>query len=96
MIFKHRKATQLPTGDGIKEPTLFAYTQDLGRILMQALKNIYDDLINLEKTEIVTALPTAAKEYRGKIMVLVTTGLDEVYICLYNIGTAAYSWEQIL
>ena len=96
MIFKHRKSTSLPTGDDIKDPIAFAYTQDLGRILMQTLKNIFDDLTNLEKAEVTAALPTAAKEYRGKIMILPTAGLDEVHICLYNTGTATYSWEQII
>lgn len=95
MMFKHRKSTQLPTGDGIKDPAAFSYAQDNGRMLMQTLKNIFDDLTNLEKIEVVSALPVAAKIYRGKMLILSTAGLDEVYICAYNTGTAAYAWKKI-
>ena len=89
MILKHKKTVIYP-----KDSTNFK--DDLGRLITESYRDIYDDLQQLEKAEDGSALPTAQKSYRGKIFVLTNTGstTDIAYICV-DTGSAGYGWKTI-
>jgi len=97
MIFKHRPSTEIPKPNEVKDDILRKLLEDLGKMLFQTLRNIYDDLTRLEKVEPGIALPTAAQAYRGKQMLVPTTaGHDELYICLATGTTPAYEWHKVI
>ena len=96
MIFKHRPSTEIPKAFEIVDETLRKLFEDLGRMLFATFRNIYDDLVRLEKVETATTLPTAVQSYRGKQMLVPTTaGHDELWICLATGTTPAYVWHKV-
>ena len=95
MIFKHRKTTELPKGPGVIDPAIIKYIDDMGKALRQTLKNIYDDTTALEKAEVVSSLPTASIEYRGKVFIVPQAADDKAYRCVLDTGGGTYSWKEI-
>ncbi len=95
MIFKHRKSTELPKGLEITDPGIIKYIDDIGKALRQTLKNIYDDLTMLEKAEVVSSLPTATVDNRGKFYLVPQAAEDKLYVCVLNTGASTYSWKEI-
>ena len=95
MRLKHRKSIEIPKLDDLSKEGILRFGDELAKTLWQTLRNIYDDEVSLGKTEIITTLPSAGAKYRGKMFILPTAGLDELYICAYNTGTAAYAWKKI-
>jgi hypothetical protein len=96
MIFKHRPSTEFPKATNITDNIIRKLFEDLGQMLFQTFRNIYDDIIRLEKVEAGSALPTAAQSYRGKMMLIPTTaGHDELYVCLATGTTPAYEWHKV-
>ncbi len=87
MKFKHKKTLIYP-----KDSQNFK--DDLGRLITESFRDIYDDLQQLEKAEDGASLPTAQKSYRGKIFLLTNTGstADIAYICV-DTGSAGYGWK---
>ena len=95
MIFKHRKSIALPKGLQIADPAIIRYIEDSGKALIQAFKNIYDDITRLEKAEVVSALPTAGVDFRGKVFIIPQAGDDKAYMCVLDTGGGTYSWKEI-
>lgn len=96
MIFKHRPSTEIPKPFEVQDEVLRKLLEDLGKMLFQTLRNIYDDLKGLERVEQATTLPTAAQDYRGKQMIVPTTaGHDELWICLATGTTPAHAWHKV-
>ncbi|MFA6142517.1 MAG: hypothetical protein WC738_04390 [Candidatus Omnitrophota bacterium] len=95
MKLKHRKSIEIPKLEDLSKEGVLRFGEELGKMLWQTLRNIYDDLVSLGKAEVITTLPVASAEYRGKTFIVPQAGLDKVYICLYNTGAATYSWNEI-
>ena len=96
MIFKHRPSTEIPKPFEVQDDILRKLLEDFGRMLFQTLRNIYDDLRNLEKIEPASALPTASADYRGKYMIVPTTaGVDEIHVCIATGTTPAHVWKKV-
>lgn len=96
MIFKHRPKTEWPDISKIKDEMTRQFATDIGKLILDSLRNIYDDLKSLEKPERVTSLPAASISYRGKCFLLENAGAeDTLHICLYNAATETYSWKQV-
>ena len=89
MKFKHKKTLIYP-----KDSQNFK--DDLGRLITESFRDIYDDIQNLEKQEDGTSLPSATSYYRGKIYLLTNTGstTDIAYICI-DTGSAGYGWKTM-
>ena len=87
---------QIPDLELIKDELTKEYSRDLADILTKTIRNIYDDLVSLEKEERVTSFPTANLASRGKCILLEGTGggADELYICA-DTGGAGYTWKTI-
>jgi len=96
MIFRTRSVTQLPDIERIRDDSIKVTLAELNDILLENFRNIYDDAVNLEKTERVTAFPTANLASRGKTVLLEGTagGADSLWICA-DTGGAGYGWKQI-
>lgn len=96
MIIKSRPITQLPDVERIKDDIVKNFGVELGEVLIEAFRNIYDDIKNLEKTERVTSFPTADLEHRGKTILLEGTGAgaDGLFIAI-DTGGAGYAWKEI-
>lgn len=63
---------------------------DLGRLLTVIITNIAQDLATLENVDVVTALPTASSELRGRFF-LVDGGAgvaDVLHVCVKNAADA--------
>lgn len=95
MKLKHRKSIEIPKLEDLSKESVLRFGDELGKLLWQTLRNIYDDLVSLGKTEVIDTLPAAAAEYRGKIFVVPQAGLDKTYICLLNTGTGVYAWKEV-
>jgi len=95
VIFKHRKSVEFPKGMEITDPAVIKYVEDLGKILIQTFKNIYDDLTRLEKAEVVSSLPTATLDNRGKFYLVPQGADDKLYICVLDTGGGTYSWKEV-
>jgi hypothetical protein len=94
--FKHRKSVELPNGFYIKDAEIVKYIDDLGKALMSTFKNLYDDLVLLERFEVVSALPTAGADYRGKTYLLSNAGSDDtLHVCIYEGATDTYDWREV-
>lgn len=95
MKIKHRPYVKIPDVDKIKDEVVKEFWQDLGKIILEAFKNIYDDIKNLEKVENVDSLPVASKETRGKMyLVRGGSGADTLYIGV-DTGGGNYVFKQI-
>jgi len=94
--FKHRKNVEIPRGYEVEDEHIKSFLDDLGKALIEAFKNIYDDLCTLEKIEYVSTLPSAGAEYRGKIYgVQQGSAKDKIYICRLDTSTSTYSWDEV-
>lgn len=95
MITKIKKSYLLPDLTKIKEIAIRQLGIDLGRMIIDTFRDIYDD-INKIVPEVVNTLPTASAEYYQRIMIRKNAGaLDTVYLCVFHSGTSVYSWKQI-
>jgi hypothetical protein len=95
MLFKHRAKTEWPDMSKIEDEFTRQFGVDIGKLLLDSLRNIYDDLKALEKAERVTTLPTAGVDYRGKFFLVPQAANDKLYICVLNTGTGVYSWREV-
>jgi len=96
MIIKHRPIIQLPDVERIKDESVKQYGLENASILIETLRNIYDDIVALEKVERVTSFPTANLEHRGKKILVEGTsgGADGCFICI-DTGGGGYGWKTI-
>jgi len=96
MILKTRPLTQLPDVERIKDDIIKNFGTELGEILIEQFRNVYDDVVNLENVERVTALPTANLARRGKLVLLEGTGggADELFLGI-DTGSGGFSWKEI-
>jgi len=98
MILKTKPVNQFPDVDRI-EDSIMRYCKDLNSLLARIIRNMYDDVINLEKTDRaanIAALPTAALVNRGKVYLVDGTsgGADKLYISV-DTGGEVYAWKEI-
>ncbi len=96
MIIKSRPITQFPDVERIKDDLVKNFGTEISEILIEALRNIYDDIVNLETTERVTAIPTATLDRRGKFILLEGTGggADGLFLCV-DTGSGGYSFKTV-
>jgi len=96
MLFKHRPKTEWPDTSKIKDEPTQDFATDIGKLVLDSLRNIYDDLKVLEKIEEVSNLPTASIDNKRKILMVPQAGAkDKIYICRYNSNTSTYSWDEV-
>jgi len=95
MLLKHRPKSEWPDTTKIKDESTQDFATDIGKLVLDSLRNIYDDLKSLEKVERVSSLPDAGVDYRGKFFLVPQAGNDQLYICVLNTGTGVYSWKEV-
>jgi hypothetical protein len=96
ILFKTKSPAIFPNADKIKDEAVVDFGQDLAKVITELVRNILDDLKNLERVERVDTLPTAALENIGKFYILNGTGAgaDLLYICM-DTGSGGYSFKQV-
>ena len=96
MIFRTRAITQLPDIERLQDDTVKNTLAELNDILLDNARNVYDDVVALEKIERVTAFPTANLASRGKLILVQGTagGADSLYLCA-DTGGAGYGWKVV-
>lgn len=96
MIIKTNTASQMPDLQKIQDKMTKEFSRDLIDLISRTIRNAYDDIVALEKTERVTALPTADLSHRGKFVLWETTGAvaDGLYLCV-DTGGGAYAWKKV-
>ncbi len=97
MIVKSRPILQFPDIELIKDKFTQNFGTELSEILIEAFRNIYDDITALNITaERVTSFPTANLASRGKIVLLEGTGggADGLFLC-EDTGGTSFTWKQI-
>lgn len=60
--------------------------------LAKFTRDVYDDIRN-SSVEILSSLPTPSEDYRGKLVIVPSSGIDELYICRKN--GSSYEWKKI-
>ncbi len=95
MLIQHRPETQAPRLDNVKDQSIRDAFLAFFNMIYEMSNRLYADISALERVERTAALPTAAKDYRGKMYLLATAGEDTLHICVLNTGTGAYSWKQV-
>lgn len=95
MIIQHRPETQAPMLDNVKDMGARDAFTAFFKLIYDMSNRLYADIRGLERVERVAALPTAAKDYRGKMYLKSAAGEDTLHICILNTGTGAYSWKQV-
>ena len=96
MIIKTYPVSQIPDVDKIRDELTKQFNKDFADILLRTIRNIYDDIVALEKTERVTAFPTADLGHRGKTILVEGTsgGADGLFICA-DTGGLGFAWKTI-
>jgi hypothetical protein len=95
-IIQSRPIGTFPDFSNIKDEATRKTIKDLCDILLKQHRNISDDLNNIQNTDMVDTLPTAASEYRGRLLILkgAGTGADGAYLCI-DTGGGGYTFKQI-
>ena len=97
MIIKSKPIINFPDFQVIKDELTKEFGHDLIDLLGNAIRNIYDDIVNLEKAaERVATLPTANLVRRGKfVLVEGTSGaVDGLYLCA-DTGGGGYAFKTV-
>ncbi len=94
MNLKTFPTPQFPITEGIKDLAAQQFGKDISDILSKIIRDIYDDLVALEKVERVTSLPTANSDRRGKFVLLEGTGggADGLFLCGYT-GSGRFKFK---
>lgn len=92
---KHSANPRIPEVSLVKDPATRNVLQEICRLIYKGFGDIYDDLKASGTVEVVAALPTASREYRGKFFLKIETGNDTLHVCVLNTGTGAYSWKAV-
>jgi hypothetical protein len=93
MIFKTKPIQEFPKTDEIQDPAVKNFGRDLAETITKTIRNIYDDIRNLENAEVVSVLPTASSANRGKMFIL-SGASDGLYICV-DTGGSGFVFKQI-
>lgn len=96
MKLKTRSSTVWPSLDKVRDPAVSIFLSDLGRLFTDFVRNLHEDLTNLQGPENVDALPTAAAGLRGRILNLKGgAGVADIpKICIKD-AADAYVWKTI-
>ena len=97
MIIKTKPVSQFPDFQTIKDELTKEFGHDLIDLLSNMIRNVYDDIVNLEKAaERVTTLPTATLDRRGKFVLVEGTGgaADGLYLCA-DTGNGGYAFKTV-
>lgn len=93
--FKHKAQAKFPDTERIKDEIIKEFGEDLGKVIIEAFRNIYDDLTTLEKIERVSTLPTASLNTKGKFYVVEGgANPDKLYVGIDE-GGGTYSFKEI-
>jgi len=94
MLLKSKKTYQIPSTAQMKDLVAKEAMQQLGDLLVQIARNVYDDL-NRVQAQIVDDLPTTAKgDNRGILYLLRGTGgaTDKLYMVIDTGAATGNSW----
>lgn len=96
MKLKTRSSTLWPSADKIRDPAVSIFLSDLGRLFTEFVRNLYEDLTNLQSVEGVDVLPAASSALRGRILNLKGgVGVADIpKICIKD-AADAYVWKTI-
>ncbi len=92
---KTESLLQFPIVLGIKDEAVKDFARDLADVLYRNQRKIHDDLVAMQNVDRDVELPTAAEEYRGRVLVLDGGAgvADKAYICLKG-DDDAYHWKE--
>lgn len=77
----------------VKERYFFGNNfESLLMALAKFTRDVYDDVKKIQ-TEILTSLPTASEDYRGRFVIVPVAGVDKVYVCRKN--GSLYEWKEV-
>lgn len=70
--------------------------KELSEVLVKSHRDIVDDFLAMQNVDRVDALPTAASEYRGRLLILngVGTGPDTLFLGI-NTGSSGFGFKEI-
>ncbi len=95
MTLKSKKSYQIPSTAQIKDLAVIRSTEQLGDLITQIARNVFDDL-NKIQVQLVDDLPTAAqKDNRGIFYLLRGTGgaADKLYFLIDTGAATGNSWN---
>lgn len=95
-VIQTRPLNPVPDYSAIKDETVKQWCKDLADSLLRTHRNIYDDMTNSQNLDCVDSLPTATKEYQGRLVLLKGsgTGADTLYIGI-GTGSGGYAFKEI-
>ena len=95
-MLKSKKTYQIPSTAQMKDVAAKKSLQEIGDIIIQIARNIYDDLNN-NTIHLVDALPTTAQQDRRGILYLRrgTGGAADELFMVVDTGGEAFGFKQI-
>lgn len=96
MIIKTDPQTSMPDVEKIKDELVKNFGRDLSEMLMNTLRNTYDDIKALQNVERATSFPTANLESRGHLILVegTSSAADDLYLCV-DTGGGGFAWKNI-
>jgi len=91
-----RPLNPVPKFDKISDESVKQFCKDLADSLTKIHRNISDDISSMQNLDTVDSLPTASKEYRGRLVVLKGsgTGADRVFLGV-DTGSGGHAFKEI-
>ncbi len=94
---KTESLLQFPDTLGIKDEAVKKALKDLAEVLYRSQRKVHDDLMAMQNVDVDVELPTAAEEYRGRLLVLDGGAgvADKAYICLKQ-ADGTFAWKEAI
>ncbi len=91
-----RPLSPFPEFNNIKDEAVKEFCKDLAEALSKIHRNISDDISSMQNIDVVDSLPTATKEYQGRMVLLKGsgTGADKLYLGV-GTGSGGYDFKEI-
>lgn len=95
-VQQSRPLNPFPDFSGVKEEAVKKVFNDLSEALIKIHRNISDDINTMQNLDAVDSLPTATKEYQGRMVLLKGsgTGADKLYLGV-GTGSGGYDFKEI-
>ena len=94
--YKHKKASTFPKISS-QDPELQEFAEEVGKLITESFRNMYDDIHQMAYAEITTAVPTATDTYWGKLYVYNdgTSSAADILYCLMDTGSGGRGWKTV-
>lgn len=95
-VIQTRPLNPVPDYSNITDENVKQWCRDLADSLLKTHRNIFDDINNSQNLDVVDSLPTATKEYQGRLVLLKGsgTGTDKLYVGI-GTGSGGFMFKEI-